>query len=108
MSSELDSISGFDSILGLPSVWCSQLHLGGICSGGPNFDRGYLENHWADGLHLLQARSTREDRVRVQYERQRGRSGRSSLEKPKIFREIPQFDLPAELNPQIHPMWVWS
>ena len=80
-----------DSILDLARFWVSlhcvavKLHLGGICPDSRNFDRGYLDDHWADGLHLLQARSTRGDRNLVRYERQRRRSGRSSLEKPKIF-----------------------
>ena len=60
----------------------SSCALGGICSDSRNFDRGYLDHHWADGLHLLQARSTRGDRNLVQYDRQRRRSGRVSLEKP--------------------------
>ena len=72
--------------------------MGGRPARAPDFDRGYLDHHWADGLHLLQARSTRGDRNLVQYERQRRRSAGSSLEKPIFCCEFPQFDLPADLT----------
>ena len=97
MSSELDSISGFCSILGLPSVCCSQLHLGGICSDSRNFDRGYLDNHWADDFHLLQARSTRDASGC-------NMNDNGAVAADLASKNLASKNLSAELNLQIHPM----
>ena len=73
-----------------------------------NFEGRYLDHQWADGLRILQARSTRQDRVLAKYEHQRARSERATIEKLDFFSVNSQIHPPAELNHRLPPWCLWS